>query len=728
MPRNKSPSARGVRPDGDASGDPAHVDQPRRGRGRGRGVVAGDSQRSHRQGHAGYLRFIKAVTTRSTSSLSPSSAASEADQRLPPLKMSPTSEREAEAKHSPNESRSSILTGLASHIRQTARQSGGPLAFSDAIAATNHPRQSRTLSAPSNLAPVSSSSRSSKHRLSKLHLQTQLPARRSLRVRQLQNVAAAVSPEASSPKGFAGRNLLKKIASDRSRAQALRVGGVSSAGDGLSTSSAGRSTDEGGGAVSSAIARSPPSKQKAGEKERVHRSPRTATRGDDDNATDIVGAATAANDKSNPSSDRTLLPALNPVMQVCARSLGVDLWHQGLIKVMLCMQVLDVVVGVSAERAAHALAQCRWDVEAAINLLVDIESKLGSDGHDQEALDVPSTAKSAAHKKTSDSFDGGMSKESNIDPFSSDETSYDDDDDIVVSAGQRDVKPATASTATASGRVQIVNARAIAGAKTDILSQAFGAEDSEFGVCCSDHCACMEQRDRYCSLAVVGLSVGVPVCKFVKRNNSAELSRQSFQATMPGLIELAFTCTTHQHKGVNSPDTERSPPAVASERALVQRSRLNEMSRRHPRKRNSLLRSKTIMLKVTKNDRPVHEFRFSAMQSPQPSETRQGAANSTATGGEAGDNSNDVDPFELKPVSSDVFEIRNLSPLNQSMGRLSVLLELEENDIVAWEWTVADGREVSFGVLFQPDSSRTIEGLLSNVAKLQLEIAETRQV
>ena len=46
---------------------------------------------------------------------------------------------------------------------------------------------------------------------------------------------------------------------------------------------------------------------------------------------------------------------------------------------MFVVQVMEVVVGVSAERAAQALAQSRWNVEAAINMLVDIEATFGGD-------------------------------------------------------------------------------------------------------------------------------------------------------------------------------------------------------------------------------------------------------------------------------------------------------------------------------------------------------------
>ena len=74
------------------------------------------------------------------------------------------------------------------------------------------------------------------------------------------------------------------------------------------------------------------------------------------------------------------------------------------------------------------------------------------------------------------------------------------------------------------------------------------------------------------------------------------------------------------------------------------------------------------------------------------------------------------------------YEIKKLSPLNDSHGHFALLLDVDEGDYIAWEWTVADGREVVFKVLFQPDSARTIEKLSKNVLLIENKLVNTQKV
>jgi hypothetical protein len=84
--------------------------------------------------------------------------------------------------------------------------------------------------------------------------------------------------------------------------------------------------------------------------------------------------------------------------------------------------------------------------------------------------------------------------------------------------------------------------------------------------------------------------------------------------------------------------------------------------------------------------------------------------------------------FQVRPHPGGVYEVRNLSTVNASRGRVGCLLEVRAGDEVCWEWTAEGGRELSFCVLFQPDTARAIDELARKLTRMKEQLRAAKEV
>lgn len=191
---------------------------------------------------------------------------------------------------------------------------------------------------------------------------------------------------------------------------------------------------------------------------------------------------------------------------------------------------MEVVVGVSAERAAQALAQCRWNVEAAIELLVDIEAKFSTQptsrqsetGSTSDVVTNDTRADSSASAHGVDNApDGEQTRDSAADIdealFSvTKPVKQDDDNESQTSAKEieeREPEPVEVVElpALADGPVGSV----CVGLRTDALAQKFGPEESVHGAFCECECECKVWRVGRCCCTVPLWQRAVSTCRFL---------------------------------------------------------------------------------------------------------------------------------------------------------------------------------------------------------------------
>ena len=158
---------------------------------------------------------------------------------------------------------------------------------------------------------------------------------------------------------------------------------------------------------------------------------------------------------------------------------------------------MEVVVGVSAERAAHALAQCRWNVEAAIELLANIEAKFSTQSASSVSLEIE--PRSPSDVVTSDAnvdssvglhgaastHDEGQTRDSAADVNTAHvsliERAEQGDEESHVPVKQTKESESKPVETAGLGPADSPAGIAFTGLRTDVLAQKFGPEDSVHG-------------------------------------------------------------------------------------------------------------------------------------------------------------------------------------------------------------------------------------------------------